>query len=183
MNNLNRTTPKNTKQILTKEEIETIKARRKAQFKFNNNVDIRSICNHMDNGYDIVMSVNDGSCNVYCPICNDVWKPDLLEPTYVTDIINDLINDIKNIKWCADIDRGTMKELCGFKNLLEQYLEFREEIISGLSRNNNDHSLDNMHPSVYTPSKMQEFNYPSYEILGNIPNYLIGAMSDYMNHI
>lgn len=116
-------------QILTEEEIKIVKNRKRYKFKFNNNVDLSCMCNHQENNRDVVMEVNDGSGEVYCPICDCKWKPSAKTKEEINEIIYDLINDMKDIKWIGILDRDDIKELSGLMQLLEDYLGFREEVV------------------------------------------------------
>ena len=72
-------TPAN-QNALTAEEIQILKNARptsKIELSIDRTDVLRSMCTHKDNGRDVVMQVTDGSGDVWCPICNHRWHPDM----------------------------------------------------------------------------------------------------------
>ena len=119
------------KNILSKEEIQSLKKqKKKLNFKFSNNNELHTICTHKDNGCDVIISKRDGSGNVYCPICEHEWNPDMKTKEEVQELVNELINQIENDKLAGDhLNRKIIKELSGFVKLLEQYPELHDTCI------------------------------------------------------
>lgn len=109
---------------LTAEEIQALKNCR-PQSTLSVSVDqndvLRSICCHKENGRDVVIAVSDGSGNVYCPICNAIWQPEMMTEEEVKELVDKLIAQMQNAKWAGDLPTNLTRELFTLIPLLQQY--------------------------------------------------------------
>ena len=121
-------TPAN-QNALTAEEIQMLKNARPSN-KIELSIDrmdvLRSMCCHKENGKDVVMQVNDGSGDVWCPICNHRWKPDMKTKEEVQELVNELIDQMENAKWTGDLPTDLTRELFTLIPLLNKYPEIHE---------------------------------------------------------
>ena len=71
-----RLTPQNTN-ALSEEEIKHIaqKPVNKLDINISQDDNLRSMCTHKHNGQDMVRRIEDGSGDVYCPLCGARWSP------------------------------------------------------------------------------------------------------------
>lgn len=121
-------TPAN-QNALTGEEIQILKNARptsKIDLAIDRNDVLRSMCTHKDNGRDVVMQVNDGSGDVYCPICGCRWKPDMKSKEEVEEIVSELLDQMENAKWTGDLPVDVTRELFTLMPLLKKYPEIHE---------------------------------------------------------
>lgn len=121
-------TPAN-QNALTAEEIQMLKNARPSN-KIELSIDrmdvLRSMCCHKDNGKDVVMQVNDGSGDVWCPICQRRWKPDMKSKEEVQELVTELIDQMENAKWTGDLPTDLTRELFTLIPLLNKYPDIHE---------------------------------------------------------
>ena len=121
-------TPAN-QNALTAEEIQILKNARPTS-KIDLSIDrtdvLRSMCTHKDNGRDVVMQVNDGSGDVFCPICGHRWKPDMKTKDEVQELVSELIDQMENAKWAGDLPTDLTRELFTLIPLLNKYPDIHE---------------------------------------------------------
>lgn len=121
-------TPAN-QNALTAEEIQILKNARptsKIDLTIDHNDVLRSMCTHKDNGRDVVMQVNDGSGDVFCPICGRRWKPDMKNKEEVQELVNELLDQMENAKWAGDLPTDLTRELFTMIPLLNKYPDIHE---------------------------------------------------------
>ena len=121
-------TPAN-QNALTAEEIQMLKNTRpssKIELSIDRTDVIRSMCTHKENGKDVVMQVNDGSGDVWCPICNRRWKPDMKTKEEVQELVTELIDQMENAKWAGDLPTDLTRELFTLIPLLNKYPDIHE---------------------------------------------------------
>lgn len=121
-------TPAN-QNALTAEEIQILKNARPSS-KIDLSIDrtdvLRSMCTHKDNGRDVVMQVNDGSGDVFCPICGHRWKPDMKTKEEVQELVAELVDQMENAKWTGDLPTDLTRELFTLIPLLKKYPDIHE---------------------------------------------------------
>lgn len=121
-------TPAN-QNALTAEEIQILKNARpasKIDLSIDRNDVLRSMCCHKENGRDVVMQVTDGSGDVYCPICQKRWKPDMKTKEEVQELVTELIDQMENAKWTGDLPVDLTRELFTLIPLLNKYPDIHE---------------------------------------------------------
>lgn len=121
-------TPAN-QNALTAEEIQMLKNTRpssKIELSIDRTDVLRSMCTHKENGKDVVMQVNDGSGDVWCPICNRRWKPDMKTKEEVQELVVELIDQMENAKWAGDLPTELTRELFTLIPLLNKYPDIHE---------------------------------------------------------
>lgn len=121
-------TPAN-QNALTAEEIQILKNARptsKIDLSIDRNDVLRSMCTHKDNGRDVVMQVNDGSGDVFCPICGHRWKPEMKTKEEVQELVIELIDQMENAKWAGDLPTDLTRELFTLIPLLNKYPDIHE---------------------------------------------------------
>lgn len=88
---------------------------------------LRAICNHKDqNKVDRVAQVQDGSGDVFCPICNSRWNPENLTKEQVQEVCNELISAMQNAKWVGDYGVQLTREYFAMIPLLEKFPDLYE---------------------------------------------------------
>lgn len=121
-------TPAN-QNALTAEEIQILKNARPTS-KIDLSIDrtdvLRSMCTHKDNGRDVVLQVNDGSGDVFCPICGHRWKPDMKTKEEVEALVVELVDQMENAKWTGDLPTDLTRELFTLIPLLKKYPDIHE---------------------------------------------------------
>lgn len=121
-------TPAN-QNALTAEEIQILKNARPAS-KIELSIDrtdvLRSMCCHKENGRDVVVQVNDGSGDVWCPICQKRWKPDMKTKEEVQELVTELVDQMENAKWTGDLPTDLTRELFTLIPLLNKYPDIHE---------------------------------------------------------
>lgn len=114
---------------LTSDEIQALKNARPTN-KIDLNIDrndlLKSMCTHKDNGRDVVVQVNDGSGDVYCPICQQRWNPDMESKEEVQVLVDKLIDQMQNAKWVGDLPVDLTRDLFTLIPLLMKYPNIHE---------------------------------------------------------
>lgn len=114
---------------LSDEEIKILKTARptsKLELNIEHNDVLRAICGHKENHHDVVQIVNDGTGDVYCPICQARWNPDAMTKEEVTNLVETLIGQMQNAKWVGDLPIELSRELFTLIPLLRKYPEIHE---------------------------------------------------------
>ena len=121
-------TPAN-QNALTAEEIQILKNARpasKIDLSIDRNDVLRSMCCHKENGRDVVVQVSDGSGDVWCPICQKRWKPDMKSKEEVEELVAELVDQMENAKWTGDLPTDLTRELFTLIPLLNKYPDIHE---------------------------------------------------------
>jgi len=130
---------------LTPEEVQSIAAAptSKINISIEHNDVIRSMCNHKKNGFDVVQRVNDGSGDVWCPVCGERWNPDLLTKEEITDLINQLISQMQSAKWVGDLPTELVREYFTMIPLLKKYPDIHEYAMNTFNKYYNANGMVN----------------------------------------
>lgn len=151
-------------QALTDEEVNVLKNSRPANI-INIAVDdkdvLRAMCTHKQNSQDVVQLVNDGSGDVWCPICQERWNPEQLNKEEVEELVNRLINQMQNAKWVGDLPVELTRQLFTLMPLLKKYPEIHAYAMD----NFNKFSSQNPYVSAQDASVYGAYNSlfaPSY---------------------
>lgn len=138
---------------LTDEEIKTLRSARPAS-KIDLNIErndvLRAMCTHKDHGKDMVVPVNDGSGDVWCPICGARWNPDPMTKEEITELVENLIGHMENAKWVGDLPVELTRELFTLIPLLRKFPDVYEYAINTFNKYYNQTGLVNAQDtSVY----------------------------------
>ena len=121
-------TPQNTPS-LTAEEMKLIQQTNpsKIDITITEADKLRAICNHKDqNKVDRVAQVQDGSGDVFCPICNYRWNPENLSKEEVKEVCDKLIAAMQNAKWVGDYGVQLTRDYFAMIPLLEKFPDLYE---------------------------------------------------------
>ena len=137
-------TPTN-QSTLTPEEVQSIKAAptNKITISVDHNDVTRSMCNHKNNGYDLVQRVNDGSGDVYCPQCGERWNPDLMSKEEMIELVNRLIDQMQTAKWVGDLPTELVRDYFSMIPLLRKYPDIHEFAMNTFNKYYNAHGMMN----------------------------------------
>ena len=146
---------------LTNEEIQRLRSTRPTD-TLNLSVEpeeiLRAMCTHKDNGRDVVQMVQDGSGDVWCPICGKRWSPEQLSLEEVTDLTNRLIGQMQNARWSGEYPQAVAREYFAMIPLLEKFPELFKYATKNFNRymgqagmfNAQDANIYNMYNSLFT---------------------------------
>lgn len=138
---------------LTNEEIQSLKASRPSNaidINVTNDDVLRSMCTHKYNGRDVVQSLNDGSGDVWCPICNERWNQSTLEKEELQSLIDKLISQMQNAKWIGDLPVNVAREYFQIIPLLKKYPEVQRYAMSNFNKYFNQNPYGNVQDaSIY----------------------------------
>lgn len=124
---------------LTNEEIKILRSNRPTS-KINLNIDqneyLQALCTHKDTEHhtDVVYQMNDGSGRVFCPICNEVWNPDKMTKEEITDLVEQFISQIQNMKWVGDMPVEVVREYCAIIPLVRKFPELYEYAVNNFNK-------------------------------------------------
>lgn len=154
-------TPQN-QNALTADEIQILKSKRPTS-TLNLSIEqddvLRAMCTHKENGHDVVQLVNDGSGDVWCPICNERWTPDAMSEEDVAAITTRFIAQMQNMKWTGDMPTEVIREYCTMIPLLKKFPELYKYASNNFNKylnqrgyyNANDASIYAQYNSLFAP--------------------------------
>lgn len=132
---------------LSDEEIATLENTRPAASTINLNIDqidaLRAICTHKKNGRDMVQMVQDGTGEVYCPICGERWNPNVMDKDEVTTLVNELLGQMQNAKWTGDLPVNLARELFTLMPLLKKYPDVHKYAMDNFNKYYGQHQFNN----------------------------------------
>ena len=136
MNNVN---------ALNDEEIRILENSRPKTLSINidQNDVYRSICTHKKNGRDVVQRLSDGSGDVWCPICNARWKPQMIDNDELETIIKTLDDQMQNAKWIGDLPIELTRELFTMEPMIKQYPKIHKYAIENFRKYFNQNAIIN----------------------------------------
>lgn len=114
---------------LTPEEIQKLKSQKPTgslNLSINPDDVLKAICTHKENGRDMVQMVNDGSGDVYCPICQTRWNPDSATKEEAQDVVNRFNALMQNMKWTGELPINIVREYCAMLPLIMKFPELYE---------------------------------------------------------
>ena len=144
---------------LTAEEMKLIQTQNPSKIDISiSEVDkFRAICNHKDqNKVDRVCQVQDGSGDVFCPICNYRWNPENLSKDEVKELCDKLIAAMQNAKWVGDYGVQLTRDYFAMIPLLEKFPDLYEYAMTQFNKycstngyqNANDAAIYNQYNSL-----------------------------------
>ena len=179
---------------LTAEEMKLIQTQNPSKIDISiSEVDkFRAICNHKDqNKVDRVCQVQDGSGDVFCPICNYRWNPENLSKDEVKELCDKLIAAMQNAKWVGDYGVQLTRDYFAMIPLLEKFPDLYEYAMKQFNKycstngyqNANDAAIYNQYNSLmgysapnygYGPQYSNPYmNQPQYAPIAPTPG--VGA--------
>ena len=115
---------------LTPEEIQRLRNSNPNNNALNLSIEqdemLRAICTHKDNGRDMVQLVQDGSGDVYCPICGERWNPATMSKDEVKAAIDTIIAQMQNAKWTGEYPQNVAREYFAMIPLLKKFPDLFE---------------------------------------------------------
>lgn len=110
---------------LNNEEIQILKNRAGSGTDFDLNIDqeeyLESMCTHKDNGRDAVLMTNDGTGDVFCPICKQRWNPEAKSEQEITDLTKQLLDQMQIAKWIGEFPNGVAREFFPIMPLIKRF--------------------------------------------------------------
>lgn len=131
---------------LSAEEINTLKNTRPSSM-FDLAVDpndaLRSVCSHKENFGDVVQLLQDGTGDVYCPICNERWNPEQLDAEQVESLVKRLIAQMQNAKWIGDFPIDLQRAYFTIIPLLKKFPALYKLGMDNFNKYYNQHQFTN----------------------------------------
>jgi hypothetical protein len=130
-------TPQNVN-ALTDDEMNILKQSKPKENDINLNITqdefLRSICTHKDKGMDKVFSINDGTSQVFCPICSERWDPEKMTKEEITELVEKLVSQMQNMKWVGDLPTSVVREYCTIIPLIRKFPDLYEYAVSNFEK-------------------------------------------------
>lgn len=167
---------------LSAEEIQTLKNTRPSN-KIDINVSredvLGAMCTHKENGRDVVMEVNDGTGDVFCPICGHRWKPIQKSKEEVQELIDQILDQMEISKWLGDLPIDMTRDLYPMIPLLKKYPEIHEFAMNNFNKyfnnrntyNAQDTNVYSMYNSMFTGAGMPATGYNAAPAMGYYGQY------------
>lgn len=155
---------------LTDDEIRILESTRPQTLNINidpNDV-LRSMCTHKKNGRDVVQRVNDGTDDVWCPICNARWNPNMIDNDELKELVDKLTDQMENAKWVGDLPVDLSRDLFTIEPLVKLYPKIHKYAMNNFNKyysqnamiNAADTSVYSQYNSLFGPS--YGYNVPAY---------------------
>lgn len=158
----------------TDEEINIMKNARPGNDKLDLSIDnidvLRSMCTHKDNGHDVVNQVNDGTGDVWCPICQEKWNAEAMSYEEVVELVDKLISAMQNAKWLGDLPIEVVREFFTIIPLLKKFPKLYQYAMNNFNKFYNanqmygaqDTSIYNQFNSLFNPGYGYNGGYNGY---------------------
>lgn len=104
---------------------------------------LRSMCTHKKNGVDMVRQVNDGTEDVWCPICNARWDPNMCETEELEAAIKLISNQMQNAKWIGDLPVQITRDFFPVDKVLEKFPKIYDYAAKNFNKYYNQNSIVN----------------------------------------
>ena len=119
--------PMNT-QSISEEEIQKLQSSNGNKFDLNvPEVEfIRAMCNHKHNGMDVAQQVNDSTGDVWCPICNERWNPELISKEQAKQLVDAFVNQLQIMKWVGNFPVEVIRDYFTLIPLLRKFPDLLE---------------------------------------------------------
>ena len=130
--------------------------------------EVASKCNHKENGVDISRRLNNG--RRFCPRCNETWSTISKTNEEVTELTNDVIDQIQVIKWVGDLPINTIRDYSGIIPLLKKLPALYNYAMKNFEKYNNstayqtqnDASIYAQYEALRTPQYGAPYQQPYY---------------------
>ena len=123
---------------LTREEIQTLTSSRptgQLNLEISKEDVLRSYCCHCDNGKDLVVQCNDGSGDVFCPICGERWNVNSdYSKEDVEKLVKELLALMQTAKWAGNIPVEVIRKYFSMIPLLEKFPDIYDYANKNLKR-------------------------------------------------
>ena len=126
---------------------------------------LRAICNHKDqNRIDRVVQINDGSGDVFCPLCNYRWSPENLSKEEVKELCDKLIAAMQNAKWVGDYGVQLTRDYFAMIPLLEKFPDLYEYAMKQFNKYCNTNGYNNANDAaIYNQyNSLMGYSTPGY---------------------
>ena len=119
--------PMNT-QSLSEEEIQELINSRGGKFDINvpRAEFLRAMCNHRHNGQEVVQQINDGSGEVFCPVCYERWNPELITKEQAEQLVQAFVNQLQILKWVGNLPVDVIRDYFTIIPLLRKFPDLVE---------------------------------------------------------
>lgn len=135
---------------------------------------LRSICCHKHKHVDKVIPINDGSGDVYCPICQARWSPDQVTEEDLEVCVNTIKNCMQNDKWVGDLPVEFVRQYYSILPFIEMYPKIHsysmknfDKLVNARGYNNAQNVSSNvLFNNIMTP----DYNYYQQMPMGGMNN-------------
>lgn len=150
---------------LTPEEIAQLKNSRPSS-ALSLNIDpldaLRSRCTHKENNVDQSQPVQDGSGDMWCPICNRRWHPVEVDSETVKEKTKQFIDLMETAKWLGDLPINVVNDYYQIEPLVEKFPDLYNHGMSNFEKYSNqnmytnpqDASIYSQYNSLFGPNLM-----------------------------
>lgn len=132
---------------LTAEEIQKLKSQRPSgtlNLQISEDDVLRATCTHCENGHSVVQEINDGSGDVFCPICNARWNSSVdFTKEEVKELCDRIIAIMQSSKWMGEIPANIVREYFPMIPLLAEFPNVFEYAAKNMTRLYNQRSIYN----------------------------------------
>lgn len=166
---------------LNNEELQTLKSSKPKNAALNLAIDqnemLASICNHKENGRDVVVMRSDGSGKVFCPICMKSWNPEAKSKEEIQELVDELIDQLEIIKWTGDLPIEVIREFFTIEPLIEKIPMLAEYSAANFNKyfnqtgyfNAGDASIYAQYNSLFGPGAGYQQPFYPQQMQGQMP--------------
>ena len=142
---------------LTPEEISQLKSSRPSR-ALSLNIDpmdaLRARCTHKENNVDVSQPVQDGSGDMWCPICNRRWHPVEIDSETVKEKTKEFVDLMETAKWLGDLPINVVNDYYQIEPLVEKFPDLYNHGMSNFEK----YSNQNMYTNPQDASIYSQFN-------------------------
>ena len=150
---------------LTPEEMKQLQtvAPSKLDISITNEENLASQCNHHDiNGIDKAVPINDGTGDMYCPICKKRFNPVNDTKEEITNYTKHIVDAMQTCKWVGDLNHPLIKDYMPMIPLLEKLPDIYEYSMKNFNKYVSANNYNNANDAAI---------YSQYDqLMGNAPS-------------
>ena len=149
---------------------------------------LRAMCCHKHKHVDKVVPINDGSGDVYCPICQARWSPQNVTEEELEACISTIKNCMQNDKWVGDLPTEFVRQYYTILPFIEMYPKIHSYAMKNFDKLDNARAFTNaanvqsnvLFNNMMTPDYNMYYNQPMNQFAGYQQNqYPQGQFNGY----
>lgn len=129
---------------------------------------VRAICCHKHKHADKVVPINDGTGDVYCPICQVRWSPENVTEEQLEEAVNIIKNCMQNDKWVGDLPTEFVRQYYPILPFIEMYPRIHKYAMKNFDKLDNARAFTNA-ANVQSNVLFNNMMTPDYNMYYNQP--------------
>ena len=156
---------------LTQDEIQRLRSLRPSgmlNLQVSEDDILRACCTHCDRGQSLVQRLDDGSGDLYCPLCGARWQNLEYNKDEVRELCDKLLDAMNTVKWTGDLPTNIVREYFTMMPLINKFPDLFEYASKNMAKMLNQRGyFDAQNANIY--AQYNSLFGPSYGPAGMYP--------------